>query len=255
MNGTRVVSLHASLRTAHGPGGLGDVELLPDAQQKGLLLPKRQVAQRPFQCLPQTALVHLPGGIGTVRVGDLFERVFLVTGRALSGTSEPAQPSFTNIGAAVPVPNATLKNSMKQGAPFRLVTGTIPLNELVHRILDHIESFIRITDRDLSHAKGASLNPGQEPVQCLRLIQDAVPPMNRRPRRAGNGAGRGQRPAPDPLAPTTTTAAGPSVHALVHPVTFAVLPVLNPVTPAVHAVLDPVALAIHAVLNPVALAV
>ena len=66
---------------------------------------------------------------------------------------------------------------MKQRTPFRFIARNIMLDELEHCLLHQIQGFIRIAGRDLCHTEGAPLDTGQEPVQCLVLIQPLRPPM------------------------------------------------------------------------------
>ncbi len=168
--GARVMSLHASFRTAHGPGRLRHIQLLPCPQEKRLLLPKGKIVEGPLQGLAgmPTGRRLIESGVGRLHA---LQPGFVVA--TVRPPTKPVPPLVAHRLATIPVPNAILQNTVEQRGPLRLAPVRVPLRQGHHGILHEIERVVVVVGRDPGHAKSPAFDVAQKPLQCTAVIQDA----------------------------------------------------------------------------------
>ena len=163
------MGFHAALRTTHGLSRLSHIQLLPDTQEKRLLLPKRQGAQGDVECRTGPLALHFFIGCRCRLISYLRQRIFslfFVLG-AMKKFPQPVSYPFPS----VPIANAALQNTVKQRCPFFLRPLRILLRKFQHGILDEIQRLILIPRGNMCHAECPPLDACQKPIQCLGSIQ------------------------------------------------------------------------------------
>lgn len=105
--------------------------------------------------------------------------------------TEPLAPPIPHPRASIPVPNPALQNAVKERAPFRFLTCAVALDQLEHRILDHVHCLILVTRRNSGDPEGPSFDPARNrsnawvrssvsnlpPRQSLLGLTDVVTPI------------------------------------------------------------------------------
>ena len=162
-------------------GSLRDIQLFPGPEQKCLLLPQRKrpngLIQRGGRSLERQLIIARQFPL----VGHRFDRIVLVF--VILPGAKPLPPPITNPCTPIPIANTALKNRVEQRPPLDLLSHSVPLHQLQHRILDEIQRLVWITCCNVRNTKCPSLDASQKSIESPDLIQSSSPPA------AINGAG------------------------------------------------------------------
>lgn len=210
--------LYATRGTAHRRCRLPDVEALPQAQQKNLLLAQRQTTHRRQQLVDESFAVQAAIGFRVGALGVAFPRTGVR--RVVIGGAEQSEDAPLHELATIPVANATLQHAVEQWRPFLRRAGGVFAREFHHRILHDIERIVTVAGGDFRHPERAALNAGEKLVERPVVVQINPPSAGRQPPFRGSNVPRSQRGTSSASCHLTASsnAVGPSVESPVRAV-------------------------------------